>query len=272
MNTLSQTFDLLPLRFYFAAAQPIDFANGGAANLLRGTLGKELMRIAPDAYARWFSPELTSSSGPSGLRNQPRPFVIRASHLDGVAVAAGEPFHFGVNMFETRELMADLFAQAFEGRFGRVERIEGREVLQLPLEGECAGVECIRVRFLTPTELKSVDLDRGRPEFGKLFARMRDRISMLRTLYGAGPLDIDFKAIGERAAQVHMTNCEIQHVDAPERLSGRTGQHHSLGGFAGMAEYQGDLDEFLPYLEIARWTGVGRQTVWGKGEIGWEAI
>ena len=33
-----------------------------------------------------------------------------------------------------------------------------------------------------------------------------------------------------------------------------------------------DVAEFLPYLEIARWTGVGRQTVWGKGEIAYETF
>jgi len=40
----------------------------------------------------------------------------------------------------------------------------------------------------------------------------------------------------------------------------------------GIAEYEGDLAEFLPYLEAARWTGVGRQSVWGKGEISLTAL
>jgi hypothetical protein len=52
-----------------------------------------------------------------------------------------------------------------------------------------------------------------------------------------------------------------------ERRSSRTGQTHPIGGFQGTVEYTGPLDEFLPYLEAARWTGVGRQAVWGKGEI-----
>ena len=52
-----------------------------------------------------------------------------------------------------------------------------------------------------------------------------------------------------------------------ERFSTRTGQAHPLGGFIGEAEYHGDLAEFMPWLEAARWTGVGRQTVWGKGAI-----
>ena len=68
-----------------------------------------------------------------------------------------------------------------------------------------------------------------------------------------------------------MTRCELVPV-AAERTSRGTGQRHSLGGFTGVAEYQGDLAKFLPYLEIARWTGVGRQTVWGKGEIAYETF
>jgi len=56
-------------------------------------------------------------------------------------------------------------------------------------------------------------------------------------------------------------------VSSAARRSSRTGQTHSLGGFVGKAEYQGDLTEFVPYLRAAQWTGVGRQTAWGKGEF-----
>jgi hypothetical protein len=63
-----------------------------------------------------------------------------------------------------------------------------------------------------------------------------------------------------------MTRCDIRHTDV-ERRSSRTGQVHPIGGFIGEAEYEGNLTEFVSYLRAARWTGVGRQTVWGKGEI-----
>jgi hypothetical protein len=128
-------------------------------------------------------------------------------------------------------------------------------------------VDRVRVHFRTPTELKGAE----QPEFGILLARIRDRVSTLRELYGDGPLAMDFKAFGERASRVSMTRCELAQV-AAARTSRATGQRHSLGGFTGIAEYEGNLAEFLPYLEIARWTGVGRQTVWGKGEIAYEAF
>ena len=127
-------------------------------------------------------------------------------------------------------------------------------------------VDRMRVRFLTPTELKSEHQVAERPEFGILFGRLRDRISTLRTLYDSGPLEIDFRAMGERAAAVRMVRCEVQRTEV-ERLSSRTGQRHSLGGFVGEAEYEGELGEFVGYLRLGKWVGVGRQTVWGKGEV-----
>jgi hypothetical protein len=150
---------------------------------------------------------------------------------------------------------------------GTLKSVSGTERLCLSLCAPDRQIDRLRVRFLTPTELKGTE----RPEFGVLLARIRDRISTLRELYGEGPLAIDFKALGERASLVSMTRCELAQV-AVERVSRGTGQRHSLGGVTGLAEYEGELAEFLPYLEIARWTGVGRQTVWGKGEIAYETL
>jgi len=127
-------------------------------------------------------------------------------------------------------------------------------------------VQRVRIRFVTPTELKTGHQVAERPEFGILFGRLRDRISTLRALYGAGPLDIDFRNMGDRAAAVKMMKCELRKTEV-DRLSSRTGQRHSLGGFVGEVKFEGNLGEFLPYLQLGKWIGVGRQTVWGKGEI-----
>src|SRR5262249_34901113 len=104
------------------------------------------------------------------------------------------------------------------------------------------------------------------PRFAILFSRLRDRISTLRSLYGSGPLDVDFRALGDRGAAVQMTRCDVR-GERGDRKSARTGQGHPLGGFTGVAEYEGALTEFLPWLRVARWVGVGRQTVWGKGDV-----
>jgi CRISPR-associated endoribonuclease Cas6 len=247
-----QIVDFQVIAVRISACAPRDFRLCG--NLLRGGFGKALRRVDAGAYARWFEPRV--NEGPSGLKDSPRGFVVRVVDR---GVAAGERFEFGVNLFDPLAGGGAIVRAVFEQMF-RVERVE-QEHLRLPLEGGRAASR-VRVSFVTPTELKGAE----RPEFGILFARLRDRISTLRALYQGGALDIDFKAMAERAAAVKMTRCEIEKIEA-ERVSRNTGQRHSLGGFVGLAEYEGEIAEFLPYLEIGRYTGVGRQTVWGKGEI-----
>jgi hypothetical protein len=140
------------------------------------------------------------------------------------------------------------------------------EPLNLSLTAATAPVSRIRVNFLTPTEIKSADCLLSRPDFGALLSRLRDRISTLRALYGEGPLAIDFREFGARAARVATVACEVS-TRSTVRLSTRTGQRHPLAGFTGWAEFEGEITEFLPYLRAGRHTGVGRQTVWGHGEI-----
>ena len=244
------TFDLYPLRFRFAACKLRDFS----ANTLRGAFGSSLKKIDADAYTQFFAPKRAAGAGPSGLAAPPRPFVFRMLG----------PREVGMHLFLARDPAVELCTRVM-AELGTLSSATGTDPLRLPLSAPHGRACRVRVHFLTPTELKGA----GQPEFGILLARIRDRVSTLRELYGDGPLAIDFKAFGERAGRVAMTRCELVPV-AAERTSRGTGQRHSLGGFTGVAEYEGDLAEFLPFLEIARWTGVGRQTVWGKGEIAYE--
>ncbi|MGA2195279.1 MAG: CRISPR system precrRNA processing endoribonuclease RAMP protein Cas6 [Bryobacteraceae bacterium] len=290
--SLVTRFEFYRFRFHFRAIDPVYFPAGKSGNVIRGALGMVLRDTAsPAAYARLFEPSSGLGRAPSGLGDWPRPFVLRAGSLDGRAIARGEPFCFDVHVFDLRapvlEYFHDAFA-AFEAQgigpgHGRVslERVEqlnldegademGRPPLILNLDAnsdpDAARVERVCVQFLTPTELKSGGALAKRPEFAVLFGRLRDRISTLRALYGAGPLELDFREVGRRAANVRMVHCQLQ-WEKGERKSGRTGQMHPLGGFTGEAEYQGPLGEFLPWLRAARWVGVGRQTVWGKGDV-----
>lgn len=249
-------------------------------------------------YARVFEPSAIGP-GPSGLADWPRSFVFRAAHLDDRTVRPGEPFHFDVHLFDLRRPAISYFVQTFselarEGlgpRRGRVSLVgvsqlnldrqpalalfDGKSALHphgsppevLSLTPSDSTVGSVTVRFVTPMELKSAGhASVAAPEFAILAARVRDRISTLGALYGDGPLFLDFRAFGQRAAAVRLTRCELNHVEV-HRRSSRTGQVHPLGGFVGEAEYEGNLTEFMPYLRAACWTGVGRQTAWGKGAI-----
>jgi hypothetical protein len=256
------TFEVTVCRLHFTSRGPLHFAQGMPANVIRGFLGASL--FATPAYRRLFSPR--NESGPSGFRDAPRPFVLRAAHLDGVTVGRGEPFHVDVHLFLPGNEAVDEVKNAFTRWARAVLREAAVERVSIPLTSPPASITELRVRFLTPTELKSGARIAARPGFSVLFARARDRVSTLRAAYGNGPIEIDFTGMAERAARVRMTACDVRHTFV-ERLSRGTGQRHPVGGFTGTATYEGEMGEFLPILRTAEWTGVGRQTVWGNGAI-----
>jgi hypothetical protein len=290
-GAMRTTFEFYRYRFHFRALDPVHLPLGKSANVVRGAFGNVLHDAVPPAvYVRLFEPGAALGQAPSGLADWPRPFVLRVAHLDGLTVEPGHPFFLDAHVFDLHEPALEHFRAALilladkglgPGR-GRAE-LERTEQLDLNgaeqaiwnapgppsivnLDPGEADADKVTLRFETPTELKSNGDLAEKPEFPILFRRLRDRISTLRALYGAGALDVDFRGMGERAAQVRMTRCELA-WEQFNRKSGRTGQVHSIGGFTGEAEYEGELREFLPWLRAARWVGVGRQTVWGKGDV-----
>jgi hypothetical protein len=285
------TFEFYRFRFHFRALDRVHFPLGKSANVVRGAFGTVLRETVPPAvYARLFEPGTALGGAPSGLADWPRPFVFRVAHLDGLIVQEGDSFYLDAHVFDLHEpalvhFRAALSRLAEKGLGPGRGRAELERTEQLDVEGNAravwetatAPIEValdrdpalagrVTMRFQTPTELKSAGGLAERPEFPILFSRLRDRVSTLRSLYGAGPLEIDFKGLGERAGEVKMARCDLA-WERVKRKSGRTGQVHPIGGFTGEAEYVGELTEFLPWLRAARWVGVGRQTVWGKGDV-----
>ena len=246
--------------------------------MLRGACGIFLRKTAPpEIYARLFEPGRALGPAPSGLSDWPRPFVFRTTRMEALAAEPNRSFSFDLHLFDTRHPVLPYFESAFAqwalsgiGPARTRARLLAAEPLgslcSIPLDPEPSPVEKVTLRFVTPTELKAVGQVAAAPEFGILFARLRDRISTLRALYGPGPLELDFRGMGARATGIRLVRSDLQWEKA-ERTSSRTGQTHPLGGFTGEAEYCGELREFRPWLRAARWVGVGRQTVWGKGEV-----
>jgi hypothetical protein len=242
-------------RFHLRAAELLRFSGDTAGNTIRGVLGMAL-------DARVFRPRL--AEGPSGFADPPRPFILRASHLNGLAFAPGEAFHFDVHTFDPEGTVVGEIARAFSviSRFRLQEVVESSD-FSVDL-GKPEPARSVVIRFVTPTELK------GAAEypaaFPVLFARIRDRVATLRRLYGEAPVMADFRGLGERARHVRTVTVNLTQRQLLRRSS-RTGEVHGIGGFVGKAEYSGDLAEFAPWLRAACWTGVGRHTVWGNGEI-----
>jgi hypothetical protein len=260
---LNLHFRLCAHRFQFLAIESVYFPPDKAGNVLRGAL---LATLEPGDPA---------PLRPSGLADPPPPFVLRAAHLNGRRFEPGESFAFDLHIFDLRAPLVDRFARVcaewestgLGPRRGRVQLLRSAGTgskIAIDLSDVNPASNC-SVYFRTPTTLKGTPTPDGIP-FGILFARVRDRIATLSSLYGEGPPVIDFGAIATRAALVRTVHSDLRRHNV-DRLSSRTGAVHGIGGVTGSVDYEGDLTEFLPWLRAAFWTGIGRHTVWGNGVI-----
>lgn len=253
------TFSLWTCRATFLARKRVNFPVF-VSNSFRGVLGYQL-------DGKFFRPRAVS--GPSGLRDRPRPFVIRAAHLEGRTIQEGESFELTLNAFS--EPVSDALREAV-AQFGRGTGFRAAleladwsvQPVQLDLSPRPAPPF---LRLLVHTPLM-MDGWNGRipPPFSVLIARLRDRLSALSVFYGGGPLDFDYKDMVTRARAVQNIAGRLT-PHKSMRHSSRTGETHSLPGLTGWMEYAGPLDEFVPLLEAGYWTGIGRYTVWGHGWI-----
>lgn len=261
---------------------------GQAANLFRGQLGRTLKKqkcmaeckdvklcLRPCPYRRIFSP--VSEQGPSGLADPPRPFVLRVAHLDGCTLRPGYEFSFSVHVFDMDaaeaigRVAASVACSGLGPGRGSAELVALEEKTEeISLDPLGVAPEAIRIRFLTPTQLKGWD-GAGPLPFSVLFARARDRVANLSRLYGGSAPEVDYRQLGADAAAVSTTDFRLGRVRVA-RQSRRTGHRYDLGGLTGTMDVRGDLRTTLPWLQAACWTGVGKQTVWGNGAIALESI
>jgi hypothetical protein len=161
------------------------------------------------------------------------------------------------------------------------------------------STDYLELHFLTPTTLKSGStVDRAgevvrRPAFHHVLKRLRDRVNALATFYGNGPLDLDFKALGQAAEQVETVEDHTRWIER-SRVARRRGDvagtrysvagmtdrkstdyrrpatgyalfPHDLSGFVGTLTVRGDLAAFLPLLRVGEYVHVGKNAVFGNG-------
>lgn len=255
-------------------------------------------------YTKVFNPFLPPDAQQfRGNQNIPRPFVFKPPLSEQTTYAAGEPLVFDLVVAGSAIDYLPYFIVAFRELgvtgFGlnrapvRLERVEAlfpgaapnvvyestsnlvrpSPAQDLPLANDAGtgdDLGTLTITFLTPTTLKTGStLERSgevvrTPAFHHVLKRLRDRINALATFYGSGPLDLNFKSLGESAEQVETVRDDTHWVDR-SRYARRRGVTHDLSGFAGSITVRGKLAPFLPLLRVGEYVHVGKNAVFGNG-------
>jgi len=143
--------------------------------------------------------------------------------------------------------------------------IEWKELLP-----EQSQKEKITLNFFTPTTIRyNFRKEKGksvvvrRPEFHILIKRLRDRINALLNFYCGEKLDIDFRAFGKEAEKIKKVEDKTLWKERKRKRA--DGKIHNLSGFTGRVTFEGEIDEFIPYLVLGQYIHVGENAPFGNG-------
>ena len=298
-------FHFIPLEFDYLARDPVHLAEGKATNIVRGALGLALRRQAcaadctdsrscphrkPCLYQQLFEGE-TGGKRPSGYQEPPRPFVLRSPDWLERTVAPGEHLVTSLHLFDRRPEIVQALLTAYgqlgetglgPGR-GRLSLSEIRQpegvlwksgpmpaptVMTLDLSPDAGAPTRVKAQFVTPTEIKVRGELASDAAFVNVFARIHERLRFLLTHYCGCDAATGADGTLDAARKIVTVHEDLRSLGVT-RYSTRTGQTHPLAGFVGEAVYEGDFTLLWQWLKASEWTGVGRQTVWGKGAVEW---
>lgn len=233
----------------------------------------------------------------------PHPFVIEPPLDPSISYRPGDTLECGLLLFGEVNLMLPYFIHGFEemgrigigrrgpggrpGYFRLMEVVSGNRLLYSTTDGRLRAegateeldlthrdgggkTDSVQVDLKTPLRFKREGrLSDGLP-FETLVRLMLRRISSLMEAFGEGEPDLDYRGLVTRAGAVSADFCELRWIDW-ERYSNRQKLRMQLGGLTGAVTYRGLLEEFLPLLEFATKTHIGKQTSFGLGRIAFEA-
>jgi hypothetical protein len=126
--------------------------------------------------------------------------------------------------------------------------------------------EAIKLSFLTPTRIRvEGDLQIGM-SFELLARNLLRRVSMLAAVHGRARLELDYRGLIARAAEVETYKSSLRWSDW-ERYSNRQQTKMNMGGFTGEVEYRGEaIKEFLPLIAAGELLHIGAGTGFGLGK------
>ena len=228
----------------------------------------------------------------------PRPFIISPENNCKQDYAPGERFSINITLFGKsidyiEYFLYVLFHMGVKG-FGKgKQRAELRQVLLIDENGDFqeqifkeqkmrysrnifnsrklininANMSKLWLHFITPTRIKYQGHYTDNPEFHIIFRSAVRRItSLLYYHHGRQQPDIDFKELFKKAEEIKLVQSDVSWYDW-ERYSNRQKERMKLGGIIGKATYEGDFEPFIPWLQLAEWTHIGKNTTFGLGKI-----
>lgn len=246
-------------------------------------------------YGKIFEPYLDFA--PSGMKDIPRPFIFDDFDDKREIIYPGESFNISVVLFgwlcdyyahfikvierigeegigplRGKYLVRNVWSEKPDG--SRIQIIDNgilREEYPFKFENFLYPQDTVlKITLKTPTFIKYHSEIIRQPEFYHIFTRIRDRISSIAYFHNGVDLETDYKLLEYESKKVKLLKSKWQWIEV-KRRSSKTRITQNLSGIVGWGVYdftdESTLRLFYPWLKVAEYTNIGKNTVWGMGKI-----
>ncbi|MGB8657438.1 MAG: CRISPR system precrRNA processing endoribonuclease RAMP protein Cas6 [Candidatus Zixiibacteriota bacterium] len=125
----------------------------------------------------------------------------------------------------------------------------------------------LTLNFLTPVRVKYEGSLGTQLDFHVLIRNLLRRISTLAYFHcDEDQSSIDFKGLIQKAKEIRIARNGLRWYEW-ERYSARQDTRMNMGGFVGKITYEGNLSEFIPFIEAGELVHVGKGTSFGLGKF-----
>jgi len=221
--------------------------------------------------------------------NNSLPYFVYAFHQMG-KIGVGRRVNGKRGRFVLEEVTAN-GKQLYTGTEQKLSNPDAVEELSLPPQGDFSGSTRtivkrgkkiqlpppeqaepsenhfkVRVILETPLRVKFENRLKAELPFHVLVRAMLRRISSLFNVYGNGEPPLDYKGLINRAEKIGIAENALEWFDW-RRYSNRQERSMFMGGMVGAVDYEGELAEYLPLLDLCVKTHLGKNTSFGLGKI-----
>jgi len=220
----------------------------------------------------------------------PPPYVLEPPP-GAITLEPGAPFHFGLVLIGPARARLDrviaalhrALARDFGGGAVELTTVQDESGTRLgkpggnaPIAPQPAGIvsappprrlDRVALDFVTPICLRrnGADLDPARITARDVLMSAVRRVTDCTELHLGSQVNADFSALSQLAADARC-NLALRRL-ALNRHSTRQRRAIPLDGLIGRIELEGTLAPFWPFLHLAQWLHLGRQTVFGFGRF-----
>jgi hypothetical protein len=123
--------------------------------------------------------------------------------------------------------------------------------------------ERLELDFLTPFQMKINPVKKSNLYFYTLATYLLTRLDIFSYVFCGRKLEVDLKGLVARSHFIRSKEKDLVQV-----TSERAGLdiYYKVGGFVGSIVYEGDLEEFYPFVVLGQYLHAGKGATYGYGK------